>query len=476
MSKKMKAPHYMRQINQMVARGVFAASLLPICLFGFDINDPFDVTKGTKSIESYTTLSCEKIDLSKSMGLVELSNYALCNNPDTKEAWINALYQAEQVGLAKSAYLPNIDASASLGGTRSDAKSGNSFVNTQNGSINFSYLLYDFGARSANLANATKLLDAANALQNSKIQSTFLSVIQAYYNLFAAKASLEAYTEAQRLAKESYEAAATKYQVGVATPADKLQALTSYSQAILNTVKAEGTLKNAQGTLSNILGLDANTALSVSTPSTDVVLGDFAGNVKEMIDEAKKRRPDLVAAEAQIEAAKAGIDSAKAAGRPTVSLTSSVGYTNTSISPDRTKNASVGVALNIPIFSGFNTTYKVRTAQEQAKLKELEYVKLEKQVALDVFQAYNNLITQTNSLKASKDLLASAKQSMKTADGRYRAGVGSMIDLLTAQSALASAQQQSVEAVYNWYIAKATLAQSMGRLNFEKIEKISGGK
>ena len=65
---------------------------------------------------------------------------------------------------------------------------------------------------------------------------------------------------------------------------------------------------------------------------------------------------------------------------------------------------------------------------------------------------------------------------MKTADGRYRAGVGSMLDLLSAQSALASAKQQNVEAVYSWYIAKAALAQSMGKLKFSEIEKIGGGK
>lgn len=461
--------------NPKMIKRLSIALLSPIFAFALDINDPFTVSKDTKTVESYSGLSCLQADLSKGMGLVEVANFALCNNPDTKAAWINALYQAQQVGIAKSSYLPSLDASASLNGLKQSAKSGDSFVNTQNGSINFSYLLYDFGARSASLQSATKLLDAANALQNAKIQSIFLSVIQSYYGLFAAKASLEAHIEAQKLAKESYDAAVAKYQVGVATPADKLQALTSYSQALLNTVKAEGSLKNAQGALANAMGLDANTVLNITIPSANIAGEDFSRNVRDMIDEAKKSRPDLVAAEAQINAAKANIDAAKAGGRPTLSLTSSAGYTNPSAS-EQTKNASIGLALNIPIFTGFNTTYKIESAQTQTKLKELEYLKLERQVALDVFQAYNNLVTQTNSVKASRDLLNSAEQSMKTADGRYRAGVGSMLDLLSAQSALASAKQQNVEAVYSWYIAKAALAQSMGKLKFSEIEKIGGGK
>jgi len=458
-----------------VIKNLCLACLLPVCASAVDIGDPFSTSKNTKTLESYSGLSCVNTDPSKNMGLVELANFALCNNPETKSAWIGALYQAEQLGIAKSSYMPTLDASAGVNGVKQNSKSGDSFVNSTNASVNFSYLLYDFGAREANLQSANRLLDAANASQSAKVQSLFLSVVQSYYSLFAARASLDAYVEAQRLAKESYDAALVKYKVGTGTPADKLQALTAYSQAVLNTTRAQGNLKNAQGALSNTLGLDANTLLNITSPSLSVATDSFEQNIQDMIAEAKKSRPDLVAAEAQISAAKASIDAAKASGRPTISLSSSAGYGDSSAS-EPIRNASIGVTLNIPIFSGFNTTYKIRAAQTQAALKELEFVKLQKQVALDVYKAYNNLITETNSLKASKDLLDSAEQSMKTASGRYKAGVGSILDLLSAQSALASARQQNVESVYNWYIAKATLAQSMGRLNFTEIEKIGSGK
>ncbi len=454
-----------------VALRLSLVCLIPIYLYAFDLADPFSVSESTKK----SVLSCAQLDLSKEMGLTELVNYALCNNPDTKLAWIGALYQAEQLGAAKSAYLPTISASASVNGAKQHSKNVDTFTNTNNASINFSYLLYDFGARGASIENAKKLLDAANATQSAKVQSLFGLVIQSYYNLFAAKASLEAYKEAQKLAKESYEAALAKYQVGMATPADKLQALTAYSQATLNTVRAEGNLRNAQAILSNTLGLDANVVLNIRMPSVDVVDEDFSRNIEEMIKEAKKSRPDLAAAQAQIEAAKALQEAAKASGKPTISLSSSVGYADSS-AYDSSKNSSIGIFVNIPIFTGFNTTYKVRAAEAQTKIKELEFAKLEKQVALDVYKSYNNLVTETASIKASKDLLRSAEQSMKMASGRYKAGVGSIIDLLSAQSALASAQQQSVEALYNWYIAKATLAQSMGKLNFTEIENISGRK
>ncbi len=368
------------------------ACLLPVCVEAADFGDPFSVSQSTKRLESYSNLSCSQPDLSKEMGLVEVVNFALCNNPETKSAWIGALYQAEQVGVAKSSYLPSVDATLYSNGAKQNSKNTNTSVTTQSGSINFSYLLYDFGAREASVENAKRLLDAANATQSAKVQSLFLSTIHSYYSLFAAKALLEAYIETEKLAKESYEAATARYQVGIATPADKLQALTAYSQAELNRGRAEGNLKNTRGDLANILNLDPHTALNIAMPSTSGAGEEFGRNIEEMIKEAKKSRPDLVAAQAQIEAAKASQEEAKASGKPTISLSSSLGYGDSSAS-EPTRSSSVGVLLNIPIFSGFNTTYKIRAATAQTKIRELEFVRLEKQAALDVYKAYNNLTT-----------------------------------------------------------------------------------
>jgi len=86
-----------------------------------------------------------------------------------------------------------------------------------------------------------------------------------------------------------------------------------------------------------------------------------------------------------------------------------------------------------------------------------------------VWTAYQNLSTETQAVRSSQDLLVSAIQSEKVALGRYKAGVGNILDVLTAQSALASARQQNIQALYNWYIAKASLAQSMGQLDMAAI-------
>jgi outer membrane protein TolC len=86
-------------------------------------------------------------------------------------------------------------------------------------------------------------------------------------------------------------------------------------------------------------------------------------------------------------------------------------------------------------------------------------------VIQQVFTAYYQLRTATNRVATSRDLVASATQSEAVARERYREGVGTIVDLLIAQSALASAQAQSIDARWQWRSALAQLAHDVGVLN-----------
>ena len=107
----------------------------------------------------------------------------------------------------------------------------------------------------------------------------------------------------------------------------------------------------------------------------------------------------------------------------------------------------------------------MRAAEAQAEAQAARREQLRLQVALDVWSANANLATATQSVKTAEELLESAAQSERVAAGRYRAGVGSILDLLVAQAALANARQSRIQAGYNWYVSRAALAQSMGALD-----------
>jgi len=400
--------------------------------------------------------------------LPDVVNLALCNNPQTREVWASARAQAAQVGASKASYLPSASLSAS--GNRNSPG-----VSQRSIGLSLSYLLYDFGTRAANLENARQLLEAANATQDNTVQAVFLSAVQSFYQTQSTLAALDAARESERAAKESFIAAEARYLAGSATPADKLQAQTAYSQATLNRITADGSMKNARGALANTLGLDANRNVSLVAANTSAIQEDFERDVNTLIEQARRDRPDLQAAAAQVKAAEAGTDAARAAGRPSISLTASTNQNNSAGITSR--GSTIGLSLSVPIFSGFATTYRVRAAEAQVESKNAQLERLRLQVALDVWTAYQNLTTATQSLRSTADLLNSAEQSERVALGRYKAGVGNILDVLNAQSALASARQQRIQSTFNWNISRATLAQTMGSLDANLLQTLpdSGG-
>lgn len=80
--------------------------------------------------------------------------------------------------------------------------------------MTLSWLLYDFGQRSANVENARQLLNAAAATQDATVQSLFLAALQSYYSAQATQAAVLSALEAERSAREGFLAADTRYQVG----------------------------------------------------------------------------------------------------------------------------------------------------------------------------------------------------------------------------------------------------------------------
>jgi len=398
------------------------------------------------------------------LAAIDAVDLALCNNPQTREIWANSRAQAAQLGVAQSAWLPGLSARATGSRIFTEARD----YNQNSAALTLSWLLFDFGQRSANVDYARQLLNAALATQDATVQTLFLAALQTYYTAQATQAAVFSAGEAERAASEAFKAADSRYQVGAGTPADRLQAKTALAQATLNRIRAEGDARNAQGALANALGFDAQqkivlAALPALAPETA-----FQKDVDALIAEARALRPDLKAAEAQFRAAEANVGYARALGRPTLSL--ATGPTWQDVGGVVTQGGNIGLTVNVPLFTGFQTTYSVRSAAAQADARAAQRDRLNAQIALDVWKAYQSLTTATQSLLTTSDLVASAEQSERVALGRYKAGVGTVLDLLTAQSALASARLQRIQATLDWNVYRASLAQAMGALDYTLLQ------
>jgi outer membrane protein TolC len=411
---------------------------------------------------------CSQKAYDKPLSLVEVTEAALCHNPQTREVYANAKVQSAQVGVARSLFFPSVTDTLSV--TENKNRTTN-YSNATN-RIVASYLLYDFGSRDANFENANQLLRAASASQNATVQTVLLTAVNAFYQVHANRAILNASIETERLSQESFKAAEAKYIAGVATPADKLQAQTSFASATLTKLRNEGTLKVAYGNLANVMGAAANINFQIADSKLDDIPELVDQDIDALIEQARLQRPDLIASEAQLKASLAKIEAVKADAKPKVRIDASNQYDENLLGQTSQNTSQLGIFLSIPLFEGYKPTFLIRSAEATAELNASKRDQLKLQVSLDVWTAYQNLKTANESITASNILLLSAEESSRLALGRYKEGVGNIIDTLNAQSALANAKQQKIQSVLSWNIARTTLAQSIGVLDNAMIQKL----
>lgn len=382
---------------------------------------------------------------------------ALSNNPRTKEAWLRARSAEAALGSERSAYLPSVDVNASIAHT-----------NTSHGSFGASvaltYLLFDFGGREARVEQARQTLIAADFLHDQVIQDVILLVEQSYYQYLDAKALLGAQEATLTQRRATLEEAEARHRAGVATIADVLQARTALSQAQLTYDSIEGNLRAIEGALATAMGVVPTTPFSVGELPSEIPADEISGAVDELIAAAQTTRPELAAARAAAERANARIREVRAEGLPTVTASASAGL-NVFSAGDNTKPHSAVIGLRFPLFTGYRNTFDVRQAQIEAELAREQVRDLSQQISLDVWTSYYALRTAKQRMATSRDLLASAQQSADVARARYREGLGTIVDVLTAEAALEVARAQEVQARTDWFLAVAQLAHDTGRLN-----------
>lgn len=407
-------------------------------------------------------------DLANRIGQLTLGDVvdlALRNNPATRYSWAQARAAADFYGSARGQYLPTVTGSVAASRVSPLGTNGASIARNELApAVSLSYLLLDFGGRSGTVEEARQALFAADLTHNATLQNTILQAETAYFAYMATSALLGAERAAIAEAQANLAAAEQRHTVGLATIADILQARTALSQEQLNFESIQGNLQTARGVLAEAMGLPANLPYDLSPPPMTGPVHEVAQTVDSLIDEAVRNRPDLAAARAQAAAADARVRIARANILPSLTLGTSTGRTYANPSVYGGGSYAVTFGLSIPIFSGFSRQYDIAAAQAQAEGAVAQADLVRQQVVTQVFTSYYVLQTADQRVATADELLASAQQSEQVAAGRYREGVGSIIDLLTAQSALANARAQQVQSRWQWYSALAQLSHDAGVL------------
>ena len=409
---------------------------------------------------------------------------ALCRNAQVHGAWAGIRLQAAGVGEARAAYLPTLNGGLSRVHDRTaypgaDTPSGS--LNSNTGSLSLSWRLFDFGGRAAGQRSAQAMLDAALANRDAVLQKTLAATVSAYFEAQTARASVRMRQEYQALANETVQATQRRAQRGLGSHSDTLQAASALAKAALGANRADGEFHKARAVLVYTLGLPADAGVTLDDDADGAAAGLHGGLQDELhawLARARERHPAILAAQAQLAAARDRVDVARSEGRPSIDLTANIyqnGRPNQGLSPASTRETLVGISLNIPLFDGFARHYKVRGAQAQAGQREAEAEEVQQQTLMELVKTHAEASMALANLAASQAWLDAAQDALASVRRKFGLGAADILEMLNTQSALLEAQQERIRCQAEWRSARLRLLASAGMLARDDVAQ-GGGK
>jgi outer membrane protein len=416
-----------------------------------------------------------EIDPEKVYDLPELIDVAERSHPQTRVAWESARQAAGAVGLSKSAYYPYLAASAAAGYEHGPAPfltevvSGNETA--EDAMLTAEWLLFDFGERKAATTEAREQLMMANVSFNATHQQIVFNVIQNFYAFNIAQQKVDVAESSLRAADTVGQAAQARYDNGLATKTDLLQAQQQTAQADYDLVSARGDLSDAQVALVESLGIFPTTRLQVAEMPEKSITEKDEDSLDDLIDRALSQRPDLVAVLAKVRASQAEVKKARADFYPKVSLDAAVGWQKLDVNAydssyvgNSKPEYGIGVAVELPIFDGFLRVNKLRIAKSELRAAESALTDSRDSVVREVWKAYTDFKTALQKQESAAKFFEAAQSAFDAALESYRQGLGTYVDVANAQHNLDAARSIVVDTRAAIYTSSAALALSVGDL------------
>ncbi len=390
---------------------------------------------------------------------------ALCLDPGWRRSLADLAEQSAGVDLSDRQRGPRWSANAEYSAARNFNSSGQS-GRTLSASLGLNWVLFDFGQRSASLQAARQTLAAAMAGQQQSALDAVRELVRRYGAAVLAAAALDASREAEASAQQTAAAAQARHQAQVGNQIDRLQAQTALAQATLERVRADGAWADARGQLALALGAGIEQPLRLADWQWWAEQRAPLPDLGQLRQEALRQHPRLRAIRAQIDALQARLEATRAENKGSLSLSASGGQSRNwgAAGAGQIPSANAAVVLNIPLFNGREADALARQVQAQIEAREAEQEALRRELDGQLWQAHQALQTSGQGLLATEQLLTSSTATFRVAQGRYKAGVGSMQDLLSAQSGLADARRQRVAALVEQLNAQTQLAVATGRI------------
>lgn len=385
---------------------------------------------------------------------------ALSRHPAVLAARSAVDVYVSRIGQAKSDYLPRVDFSG--GYTRGyTARQSGAFTrsgsyDSYTGKFTGSQNIYDFGRTSSRVDIEKYNTESSRSDLEDTIEQVVLNLKQAWFGLLQAQRNRAVAEETVGQFRQHLEQAQGFYEVGTKSKFDVTKAEVDLSNANLNLIRADNAVRIAKVTLDNAIGLTGSPAYTIedtlSFQPYEVALDDA-------LQKAFQARPDLQSIIARKKAAEQSIRYAATDYYPYLIGKADFGWTGDF---PLDNEWTVGAAINIPIFSGFETKYRVQEAKANLRILDSDEESIRQAITLDVQQAFLNLGEARQRISTAELAVRQAAENLDLANGRYAEGVGSPIEVTDALVNYSNAKTGYNQALYDYKIAAARMDRAIG--------------
>ncbi|HEX4164097.1 MAG TPA: TolC family protein [Bryobacteraceae bacterium] len=414
--------------------------------------------------------------------LAQLIDLAEQHNPETREAWEAAKVQVGLLGIAKSDLYPTLVATAMGQTTQTGVLINDAFVKQilglAQGQAGLNYTIFDFGARLDRVAKARANLLSANFGFNDTHRRIIFQVMMFYYQLLNANGQRKAAETDLENAKAVQQAAEARLLHGLATLPDVLETRSATAQAEYDLQQTIGSEEIASGDLATTLMASPESRIHVEGIETLPVPDELTASVSDLIKRALNQRPDLQARLAEIETANASIREARSAYYPVLAFEGTYGYLraygeqppfNGTYAGSPVYNAQL--SLSWTVFDGGRRRNNLAEAKADEKQAEARAEETQDQIADEVWRSYSDTKTALRQRQAAGTLLNASTISYNAALESYKYGVRNILDVLSAQRALAQARSADITARARVLTSFADLGYRTGDLLEQQAAK-----
>ncbi len=320
--------------------------------------------------------------------------------------------------------------------------------------------LYTGGKLSANLAQATAFAESSEEMTRRTRQEIIAAVVEAYYRVILAEANADVVKQSLASARGHLNVAQDLFEKGQVVRSDVLRTQVLVGNLEREQMQAESAIEISQTQLRYLLGKEeeryrvTEQAVEDSLPLETLLT---------LVSEAQQFRPDLKAAEKEVERASEMVRVARADYYPSLSFVSQY-ESNTQKFTSSAENFAVFVTARWNLFNGFATQEKVVGAEAGLRRAQLLRDDLFHRVAKEVEQSLLALTVARRQVSIAVQSVSQAEESLRIIKDRYGAGLARNVDVLDGETALKQAEQDLLRARVNSQISRAQLNLATGQL------------